>query len=46
MSRTAVLSLQSLKVNASGSEPIGSNVSVNCKTQSNISLFFCVIPRY
>lgn len=45
MSRNAVLSLQSLKVSASGSDPIGSNVSVNCKTQSSLSLFFCLIPR-
>ncbi|MEK4761136.1 class III lanthipeptide [Viridibacillus sp. FSL E2-0187] len=45
MSRSAVLSLQSLKAYTSGDEPIGSNVSVNCKTQSSLSLFFCVSPK-
>ncbi|WP_197284417.1 class III lanthipeptide [Bacillus sp. JCM 19041] len=45
MSRADVLSLQGLKRYKSGEDPIGSNVSVSCKTHSGLSLFFCVIPR-
>ncbi|MEM5594706.1 class III lanthipeptide [Niallia circulans] len=39
MSRTDVLSLQSLRYKKNDEPPIGSNVSVNCKTHSGLSLF-------
>ncbi|MFP7473377.1 class III lanthipeptide [Niallia taxi] len=45
MSRADVLSLQSLKNYKKSDEPVGSNVSVNCKKHSSLSIFFCVSPR-
>ncbi|MBE7129908.1 MULTISPECIES: class III lanthipeptide [Bacillus] len=45
MSRFDVLSLQSLKKHKNNDKPVGSNISVNCKTQSGLSLFFCVSPK-
>ncbi|MEY8749409.1 class III lanthipeptide [Alkalihalobacillus sp. NPDC078783] len=45
MARTDVLSLQSLKRSKVAGDPPGSNVSVNCKKESTLSIFFCVSPR-
>ncbi|MCP1452374.1 MULTISPECIES: class III lanthipeptide [Priestia] len=45
MSKTDVLSLQGLKEYKNTSEPIGSNISVNCKQKSSLSIFACIRPK-
>lgn len=45
MSKASVLSLQSLERNHNNDDPIGSHISIDCKTHSSISLIFCVRPR-